>query len=192
MENRHITSGEIKHLFVLADMNKDNLISSTEWNDFRINFVVLYEASGRAEDYRIDKAGLDLMLEDEIFKGITVRKEGHEELSAYLFNVLDTEKTGFINFADYMFLRKTNLAWKKCAMDDQISRKNMGCAMTVAVPGRRLYLPDSTELFDMGVLLFKGTPVMDTPYLNFQAFFEISRVYYYFQEFNLPFDNGLL
>jgi hypothetical protein len=60
-------------------------------------------------------------------------------------------------------------------MDDQISRKNMGCAMTVAVPGRRfilifinrLYLPDSTELFDMGVLLFRGTPVMDTPYLNF-------------------------
>jgi hypothetical protein len=35
--------------------------------------------------------------------------KGHEELSAYLFNVLDTEKTGFINFADYMFLRKTNL-----------------------------------------------------------------------------------
>ncbi len=29
MEKRHITSGEIKHLFVLADMNKDNMISST-------------------------------------------------------------------------------------------------------------------------------------------------------------------
>ena len=43
----------------------------------------------------------------------------------------------------------------------------MGCAMTVAVPGRRfnfnknyrLYLPDSTELFDMGVLLFLGGSV---------------------------------
>jgi len=58
------------------------------------------------------------MLEDPIFKGITVLKEGHEELAAYLFNVLDVAKTGFINFADYMFFRKTNLAWKKCAMDD--------------------------------------------------------------------------
>ena len=29
MERRHITAGEIKHIFVLADMNKDNLISST-------------------------------------------------------------------------------------------------------------------------------------------------------------------
>jgi len=62
MEKRHITSGEIKHLFVLADMNKDNMISSTEWNDFRVNFVELYESSGRAEDYRIDQAALDLML----------------------------------------------------------------------------------------------------------------------------------
>jgi hypothetical protein len=54
MEKIHITAGEVKHLFTIADMNKDNMISSTEWNDFRINFVVLYEASGRAEDYRID------------------------------------------------------------------------------------------------------------------------------------------
>lgn len=29
MEKRHITAGEVKHLFVLADMNKDNMISST-------------------------------------------------------------------------------------------------------------------------------------------------------------------
>jgi hypothetical protein len=68
----------------------------------------------------------------------------------------------------------------------------MGCAMTVAVPGRRLYLPDSTELFDMAVLIFKGTPLNDTPYLDFASFFEIARVYYFFQEFNIPFDDGLL
>jgi len=54
MEKRHITSGEIKHLFTLADMNKDNMISSEEWNDFRETFVILYESSGRADDYRID------------------------------------------------------------------------------------------------------------------------------------------
>jgi hypothetical protein len=56
--------------------------------------------------------------EDDFFKGITWYKEGHEELASRLFNVLDVEGSGFINFADYMFFRKTNLAWKKCAMDD--------------------------------------------------------------------------
>ena len=55
--------------------------------------------------------------------------KGHEELSAYLFNVLDTEKTGFINFADYMFFRKANLAWKECASETGIGYHAMSCAL---------------------------------------------------------------
>lgn len=68
----------------------------------------------------------------------------------------------------------------------------MQCAITVAVPGRRLYMPDAVELFDMAVRIFVGTPIQDTPYIDFKAFFEIARVYYFFQEFNIPFDDGLL
>lgn len=32
----------------------------------------------------------------------------------------------------------------------------MTCAMAVAVPGRRLYLPDAKELFDMTLLIYDG------------------------------------
>jgi len=81
MENRHITSGEIKAIFTIADMNKDNMISGEEWTDFRENFVIPYEEAGRADDYRMDHAGLQAALEDPIFKGITWKREGHEELS---------------------------------------------------------------------------------------------------------------
>jgi hypothetical protein len=34
-----------------------------------------------------------------------------------------------LNFADYLFLRKTNLAWKECASEGSIGSRNMGCAL---------------------------------------------------------------
>jgi len=86
-------------------------------------------------------------------------------------NVLDLQKTNQINFAEYMFIRKTNLAWRKCARDGKITRKLMSCAISVAVPGRRMYLPDATELFDIAVTVYNGTPVSDTSYLDFFTFF---------------------
>jgi len=52
--------------------------------------------------------------------------------------------------------------------------------MTVAVPGRRLYMPDAVELFDMATLIYLGRKVEDTSYIDFKSFFEIARVYYFF------------
>jgi hypothetical protein len=34
-----------------------------------------------------------------------------------------------LNFADYLFLRKANLAWKECASEGSIGGRNMGCAL---------------------------------------------------------------
>jgi len=55
-----------------------------------------------------------------------------------------------------MFFRKTNLAWKECSVNNRISKINMVCAMAVAVPGRRLYLPDAKQLFDIALIIFNG------------------------------------
>jgi len=40
-----------------------------------------------------------------------------------------------LNFADYLFLRKANLAWKECADDSGISSRNMNCALHYTSPG---------------------------------------------------------
>jgi hypothetical protein len=39
-----------------------------------------------------------------------------------------------MNFADYVFLRKLNLAWKKCATDGHLTKKSVNCAFEIAVP----------------------------------------------------------
>jgi hypothetical protein len=42
---------------------------------------------------------------------------------------LDRAPGDKINFADYMFIRKANLAWKECARNDRIDRRKMACAI---------------------------------------------------------------
>jgi hypothetical protein len=50
----------------------------------------------------------------------------------------------------------------------------------VSNPGRRLYLPDSKEIFDMALIMFMGKSAMASSYINFKAYFEIAYVYYVF------------
>lgn len=47
-----------------------------------------------------------------------------------------------LNFADYIFLRKANLAWKECATDEGLSKLKMGCSLEITAPGRTLDLPE--------------------------------------------------
>jgi len=100
-----------------------------------------------------------------------------------------------LNFADYMFLRKTHLAWKKCAIDDRLSYKNMDCAIYVVVPGRRLDLPDTNEVFRAAMNFCYGGDKagdIDSFWLNYETFLEIIRVFYFFSDYEIPFNNGLL
>jgi len=94
-----------------------------------------------------------------------------------------------------MFLRKTHLAWKKCAIDERMSYRNMDCAIYVVVPGRRLDLPDTNEVFRAAMNFCYGgllAPKIDSYWLNYVAFLEVIRVYYFFSDYEIPFVNGLL
>jgi hypothetical protein len=61
-----------------------------------------------------------------------------------------------LNFADYLFLRKTNLAWKECAIDDKLAKNRVNCALAITSPGKTMYLPDSKYVFDLGWVLKEG------------------------------------
>jgi hypothetical protein len=60
-----------------------------------------------------------------------------------MWETLDPETSGFINFADYMFLRKEHLAWKKCGLDNVLSIKSVSCAVYVVCPTRPMGLPEA-------------------------------------------------
>jgi hypothetical protein len=44
-----------------------------------------------------------------------------------------------INFADYLFIRRANLAWQKCAENNILPLNNFPCAIYACVPGEFVY-----------------------------------------------------
>jgi len=72
--------------------------------------------------------------------------------------------------ADYVFVRRINLAWNKCSIDNDLSRLNMDCALQIISPARRLLYMQSNEVFELAIKLnhFKNTV---QAYLTFLEFF---------------------
>lgn len=64
-----------------------------------------------------------------------------ETIIPLIWKNLDPLETGFINFAGYMYVRKVHLAWKKCALDSELSSKDMACAIYITCPTRPMGLP---------------------------------------------------
>jgi len=64
--------------------------------------------------------------EESLFDGIHVQAEDYEEL----LECFDRFHNGNqLNFADYLFLRKANLAWKECTSEPGIGFHAMSCAL---------------------------------------------------------------
>lgn len=70
---------------------------------------------------------------------------------------LDRGKAMRINFADYIFLRKANLAWKECAADAGLSKLKVACALEIAAPGRTLDFPEGKQVFDLALMFRNGS-----------------------------------
>jgi len=97
-----------------------------------------------------------------------------------------------LNFAQYLFLRKLHLGWKKCALDDTLSSKQVACALYVSVPTRPLGLPEATEIFNIAMQVTYGFNQPRIVHLPFKSYFEITRLYYIFATYELPFKTGRL
>jgi len=95
------------------------------------------------------------MLDDEetLFDGINVAEEDQEELLEYFdrFNIGEQ-----LNFADYLFFRKANLAWKECASETGIGFHAMSCGLQITSPGRVLSAPDAKEVYELAFIIMEG------------------------------------
>lgn len=70
----------------------------------------------------------------------------------------------------------------------------MECALSIiSQDGRRLGLPASAVIFNLANSIKYIKPhLLDNPYLTFLDFLEISRIYYFFTMFEIPFQDGIL
>ena len=92
-----------------------------------------------------------------------------------------------INFADYIFLRRAAFAWKECSVDDRIAKRRMECALSATTAQKRKFLPVSNQVFNVAINLYKTHVKENEAFLDFFSFAKIAYIYYYFNEFELPF-----
>jgi len=57
-KGHHMSAGEIKLVFRIADRTKDNRVSFAEWADFHTIFVQPFEMVDQREEYWLDEADI--------------------------------------------------------------------------------------------------------------------------------------
>lgn len=190
-KNHHLSFGEIKLIFQTADRNHDNKVSFQEWQDFFTLFVEPFQSIDSDGNYLLSQEDLwaAISAEDTLFDGVQVT----EEEVPRLVQQFDRFNSGNqLNFADYLFLRKANLAWKECASETGIGYRAMSCALQITSPGRVLSAPDAKEVYELAFVLKEGKNTGSVSQINFLEFIGVAHLYYYFSAFELPFQKGVL
>ena len=99
--------------------------------------------------------------------------ENVNEIAEDMTNVFGKED-GKINFADYLFIRRISLAWKQCAVKNQLNVNQFGCALSVVITGTKLQFYEVKRLFKFALLL---QPVPEL-YVTLPIFSQVSFIYF--------------
>lgn len=93
-----------------------------------------------------------------------------------------------LNFADYLFWRKSHLAWKVCGSENSLSSRKMNCALHITAPGRIQQIIDGKDCFRLANIIKGGTQNSQSS-IDYIQFIQVAHLHYYFTEFSIPFSD---
>ena len=97
-----------------------------------------------------------------------------------------------INFADYMVIRRSQVAWEKCADKQGLGKIRFNCAVQVAIPYDSSYEPlEVNNLFETAVLINRGR-LQNYLFLDIPSFIDFVHLFTYFHDFDMPINDGIL
>ena len=107
-----MASSEIKDLWLTCDLNGDNHISFEEWSKFYKIFIVPFEKciGENPKGYIIEKSTLEKCFHTDSLQGFYWNYKNDEKTSRLILNILDRTNQQNINLANYIFLRRINVA----------------------------------------------------------------------------------
>jgi hypothetical protein len=184
----NLTQGEVRSVFRLCDLNRDDRLSQDEWDTCKSVFIAPYESTClTGKDYMLAAADITKCLTLPIFTNVVPAKTSTgQKVEDAIFDVLNRDDKK-VNFADYIFLRRIAFAWKECSVDNNIAKRRMECALSATTALKRKFLPVSNQVFNVAIMLFKTKVKENEAFLDFFSFASIAYIYYYFNEFELPF-----
>jgi len=61
-----------------------------------------------------------------------------------------------LNFADYLYWRKTNLAWHECSNESYMGVKGVNCACHIISPGHILQVIEAKTVYELATAIRSG------------------------------------
>lgn len=190
----NLTQGETRAFFRLCDRDRDDRISAEEWENCVNLFVNPYESTclSSKNDYLLKASDLKKCLTLDVFDVVPTETTTKEKPEDVLLHALNREDEKKANFMDYVFLRRASFAWRECSVDNRLNKRRMECALSATTPQKRKFLPVSNQVFNIGIQLYKTKVKENEAFLDYYSFVKIAYIYYYFNEFELPFQEEYL
>lgn len=185
----NLTQGETRALFRLCDRDRDDRLSVEEWDGCLNVFVYPYEANclTSAKEYLLATKDITKCLKLPVFSHIPTRVPNNEKVENLILQILNRVEEKKINFVDYIFLRRLSFAWGECSVDNRLNKRRMECALSATTPQKRKFLPVANQVFNIAIQLYKTKVKENEAFLDFFSFAKIAYIYYYFNEFELPY-----
>jgi hypothetical protein len=147
--------------FELCDDNKNNVLTLIE-----------FKACLKKNEY-LQIFDFDLLTQPDFLKKIIENNKNYTALydsdtfSTRIFNIVDENGNGFLNFYDFMILRLISFAWRKCANNGYIfiAEMEFECAIEIVAKAKTLYRNSLRTLFETALEIsnFGGERQLDLP-----------------------------
>jgi hypothetical protein len=179
-----MTRGEAQQVFTFADSNKDELIDFKEWDAFKQFFIIPFEQCDKNKDYILDKTEFEACWKSDPkskfveFKGKFKGKE-----SESLMGIVKTRAKLEINFADYIFLRKSLFAWQNCHSSSKyIAKSHFTCALKTAIPQKYHSKMSFDNIFETGIKIANDATLIELDFISYLRVLYFSYVFSIFQQ----------
>lgn len=160
----------IDQLFRLADLNKNNYVNATEWQSFYKVFLRPF-LDCTNNSWSIDKTNYQCVLDSKYFDSEFLKNHSHTSIDP-----LHTFRNGILSFADYIFVRSSANAYKKCAMSGDMTWNGLRCGIMRVSGIPYVNQGDIHNIFEL-IKEWNGDHISS---INFESFLRVGRYFYIF------------
>lgn len=187
----NLTLAESRSFYSLCDSDRADFINVVTWRNCEKVFIFPYEKfclKNNDKTHLLDKESLKNCLETRFFQFFP--KGNFEKMSKVFFSALFREK--YFNLMDFLFIRRVYTAYNECFVDEKLNKQRMSCALRITTPSKRSFLPASNQVFNTAIRLYKNKNIQHEAFLGLFSFTRIARIFFYFHEYLLPFQEETL
>jgi len=185
-----LTKGEADSIFNFADGNRDDLLSSDEWDSFNGLYVFPFEACDMNHDYLLDEAEFSNCFDkDPRSRFIVFRRKHNQNKYKEMMWTVTSRAEALLNFHDYLFIRRALFAWKNCQSNSKfISKGAFKCAVRSAILSNVHFTGDLDIIYNAGINLSNDVHLIELDFINYLRTLYCAYVFTSFgQPINIPF-----